>query len=71
MTEPNDASRISPEETLAKNVTMLKRALQRFKANVRVSDLDYLGTDCRAIGHELTELGEVLEAVAVIHEKAD
>lgn len=72
MIEPTSVpASVSPDEMLARNVNMLRRALQRFKDNVSLCDLDRLGTDCRALGDELTSLGGILEWVAELHEQAD
>ena len=65
MTEPEG---LTPDGERDRNIHMLRRAVERFKNDVSLSDLDQLGTKARTLGAGLRPLGLILAEVADVNE---
>ena len=62
MIEPNRTpAGISPDAMRVRSVNMLRRAIQRFKENVTICDLDHIAAECPTLHDELTQLVGLLE----------
>ena len=63
-----ESSQLTREEKAERNLAMLLRAVERFRADVTLSDLDLLGLKCRKLGNEFKALSYQLEFVADMKE---
>lgn len=62
MIEPNRTPEsVSPDAMRVRSVNMLRRAIQRFKENVTICDLDNIAAECPTLHDELTQLVGLLE----------
>ena len=66
----NEPTSISPDAMRVRSVKMLRRAIQRFKENVTLCDLDRIAVECPTLHDELTELVGLLETVDMLNRRA-
>ncbi|MCA9010508.1 MAG: hypothetical protein KDB01_12215 [Planctomycetaceae bacterium] len=55
---------LTREEKAERNLNMLLRAVERFRADVTLSDLDVLGIRCRKLSKDFKAVAYQLELVA-------
>ncbi len=65
MTEPEG---LTPDGERNRSVHMLRRAVERFKSDVSLSDLDHLGTEARTLGAELRGIGRILSEITDLND---
>jgi hypothetical protein len=65
MTEPEG---LTPDGERNRSVRILRNAVERFKRDVSLSDLDHLGTEARTLGAELRGIGRILSEIMDVND---